>query len=601
MHHLLKIFFWGIGFIFLFPCNLFAQEPLNLDSLKNRFKANPSEKYNLELIKNILVATDEPDSVLKYAEILMKQSLSSNNRLYLYDSYNYQGVAWQRKGEYHKSIDFLFKAATLAELLGSKINLAVTYVELGNTYSESKNSALAFQYYNRGLNLLKEVGSPIGVGKTLYNIGDNLILKNEIDSALVYTEKAHKIFREHDKKDYEAYSLGNLGRIYAKKGDEERAERFLNQSLSILEKIPDYYAMSDFLSSLADIAMERGETEKAIQYAEKSLVAAEKYGLKRYLKNIHLKLSNIYESAGATDEAYDHYKMYVLYQDSIRNIESIENMANLRSDFEIARKQTEVDLLNERQKNQNTIVIASVVAFGLILMIAFGLYRRNKFIGRTKKIIEHEKNRSEILLLNILPQETAKELKERGKVQPKKFDAVTILFTDFKNFTHYAENLSPEELVKSVDFYFSEFDRIVEKYGLEKIKTVGDAYMCAGGVPFPQKDHAFKVVSAACEMIEFVEEAKKLNSENETRFDMRIGINTGPVIAGVVGTKKFAYDIWGDTVNIASRMEASSEASKINISENTYELVKGQFNCEYRGEVPVKNKGMMKMYFVEWC
>jgi class 3 adenylate cyclase len=234
----------------------------------------------------------------------------------------------------------------------------------------------------------------------------------------------------------------------------------------------------------------------------------------------------------------------------------------------------------------------------LILIITIGFYRRYKFIKKTNGIIEEEKNRSNQLLLNILPEETALELKRSGKVQAKKFDSVTVLFADFEGFTKYSENLAPEKLVESIDFYFSKFDTIMDKYNLEKIKTVGDAYMCAGGLPFPTKDHAHKIVLAALEIVQFVEDSKKVNSENQTRFEIRIGINTGPIVAGVVGIKKFSYDIWGDTVNIASRMESNSEAGKINISAFTYNIIKNDFDCKYRGEFEVKNKGMMKMYFV---
>lgn len=173
------------------------------------------------------------------------------------------------------------------------------------------------------------------------------------------------------------------------------------------------------------------------------------------------------------------------------------------------------------------------------------------------------------------------------------------MFTDFKNFTASSEHLSPEDLVRSVDYYFSKFDEIIEKYDLEKIKTIGDAYMCAGGLPMPTKGHALKTLQAAFEIVEFMQEAKQLNNEGIAHFDIRIGINTGPVVAGVVGTKKFAYDIWGDTVNVAARMESNSVAGKINISSNTFELIKEKCDCEYRGEIDVKNKGMMKMYFVK--
>jgi class 3 adenylate cyclase len=149
-----------------------------------------------------------------------------------------------------------------------------------------------------------------------------------------------------------------------------------------------------------------------------------------------------------------------------------------------------------------------------------------------------------------------------------------------------------------VDYYFSKFDEIMGRYGLEKIKTVGDAYMCAGGLPFPSKDHASQVVSAALEITDFVQKSKQAGNGVNNRLNVRVGINTGPVVAGVVGTKKFSYDIWGDAVNIASRMESNSESGQINISENTYQLIKHQFACKYRGEIATKNRGTMKMYYV---
>jgi adenylate cyclase len=273
-------------------------------------------------------------------------------------------------------------------------------------------------------------------------------------------------------------------------------------------------------------------------------------------------------------------------------------MADLRTDFEVSKKQAEVDLMYQEKRSQKIIAIASIVSLVLVFLMAIGLFRRYRFIKKTNIIIEAERKRSDNLLLNILPEETALELKESGKVVAKRFESVTVLFTDFEGFTQYAENLSPEKLVESIDFYFSKFDEIIEKYDLEKIKTLGDSYMCAGGLPFPSEDHAHKMILAATEILEFVEYSNRENPLNHTRFNIRVGINTGPVVAGVVGTKKFAYDIWGDTVNIASRMESNSIPGKINISENTFAIVMDAFDCEYRGEVEVKNRGMMKMYFV---
>ena len=211
-----------------------------------------------------------------------------------------------------------------------------------------------------------------------------------------------------------------------------------------------------------------------------------------------------------------------------------------------------------------------------------------------------EKQKSDDLLLNILPEEVANELKEKGSADAKQFEMVTVMFTDFKGFTQISEKLSPSQLVEEIHICFKAFDAIIAKHNIEKIKTIGDAYMCAGGLPVSNETHAIDVVKAAIEIRQFMQEhvaQKKL--ANQEVFEIRIGIHTGPVVAGIVGIRKFAYDIWGDTVNIASRLESSGEAGKINISGGTYEYVKDKFVCTHRGKIEAKNKGQIDMYFVE--
>jgi ligand-binding sensor domain-containing protein/class 3 adenylate cyclase len=221
-------------------------------------------------------------------------------------------------------------------------------------------------------------------------------------------------------------------------------------------------------------------------------------------------------------------------------------------------------------------------------------------IERQKDIIQSEKEKSDELLLNILPSEVAEELKEKGYTTAKAFDEVTVLFSDIKGFTHVAEKLTAQELVKEINTYFSSFDNIMNQFGLEKIKTIGDAYIAAGGLPEGNKAAPKNVVEAAIAMQQVVENLKQERVENNLPyFELRIGIHTGPVVAGVVGIKKFQYDIWGDTVNLAARMEQSGVPGKINISEDTYELVKEKFTCVHRGKVEAKNKGEIDMYFVD--
>lgn len=208
--------------------------------------------------------------------------------------------------------------------------------------------------------------------------------------------------------------------------------------------------------------------------------------------------------------------------------------------------------------------------------------------------LQKEKQKTENLLLNILPHEVAEELKENGSSEAKYYDEVTVLFTDFVNFTQSSEKMGAERMLVELNECFTAFDLIMEKHGLEKIKTIGDAYLAVCGLPIKNENHAYQTVLVALDIIAFIEERKKTNPDV---LDIRIGINSGSLIAGIVGVKKFAYDIWGDTVNTAARMEQNSEKGKINISESTYQLIKEKINCEYRGKIHTKGKGDMDMYF----
>jgi class 3 adenylate cyclase len=237
--------------------------------------------------------------------------------------------------------------------------------------------------------------------------------------------------------------------------------------------------------------------------------------------------------------------------------------------------------------------------FLLSMIFEHGKNRALYKLNENNKQLTDEKERSEKLLLNILPEDIANELKRSGKSKARLFESATVLFTDFVNFTGISENLSPEVLVDEIDTCFTAFDNIIERHGLEKIKTIGDSYMAAAGVPIESTDHAHRAIRAAQDIVEWVEQHKKAKeSKNEPTFGIRVGINSGSLVAGIVGHKKFAYDIWGDTVNTASRMEQNSEPGKINITSSTYALIKKDFTCVDRGLIDVKHKGMLQMFFV---
>jgi len=215
---------------------------------------------------------------------------------------------------------------------------------------------------------------------------------------------------------------------------------------------------------------------------------------------------------------------------------------------------------------------------------------------KADQIILEEKRKADDLLLNILPKQIADELKSKGTAVTKKYDDVSILFTDFKDFTLMTSSISPINLVNELTEIFSYFDDIMTTFQIEKIGTIGDAYFAACGVPEKNKNHAFQCIEAAKQMFRYLDER---NNYNSFQWKMRAGIHSGSVVAGVVGKNKYAYDLFGDTVNTASRMESNGEVGKINISETTYDLVKEKYNCISRGQIDVKGKGSLNMYFVE--
>jgi class 3 adenylate cyclase len=294
---------------------------------------------------------------------------------------------------------------------------------------------------------------------------------------------------------------------------------------------------------------------------------------------------------------FAHYKsMY----DSLAHLRMVDSLNLVKQDAELQQQESEL----ARQKIQQSFSMmgagGSSLLFLLILFSYFKQRKNNRLLSEKNLQIQAEQDRSEGLLLNILPAKVADELKQFGTAQAHKYESVSVLFTDFKNFSQIAEQLSAEQLVAELDYCFKAFDNIIDKHGLEKIKTIGDAYMCAGGLPMPNEDNAKLAVRAAIEIQDFLEKWNKQKVQDQKPcFEARIGIHTGPIVAGVVGTKKFAYDIWGDTVNIAARMESKGETRKINISGTTYELVKDDFKCTYRGMINVKNKGGIAMYFVK--
>ena len=582
--------------MFFLCFSLFSQDQQLADSLESIYiKGAFEEEYRLQLIEQLAIQHHHNEAKIKYSNELLALAKEMDSSQFFYTAYLEKGNAYYQLGEMPEAIDNFLMAGDIAIKNNDSIRLASIYGSVANVFEELGNLETGVSFYKKSIDIFKNnlftKNDTLKFAKSKMNLGYSYIELNKPDSALIYLDESETLFRQINDTILLAYNQLNKGTVYALKKDYLNAEKNINKAFPVIEKKGHFGVMCQTLIEISEIYFVKNEIERASEFAYRSLDLAKEHNLKSEISRASLQLSQIYEQTGNDNKSLIFFKDYVSYKDSVTNLSSVQEIANMRTDFEVAQKQTEIDLkqsevelLNQQKSNLRILAFSMVALLGLT-----GFYFRN---------IRKAKRRSDDLLLNILPSSTAQELKEHGKVKAKKFDEVTVMFTDFQAFTRYSQNLSPEVLVKSVDYFFSKFDQIIDAFKLEKIKTIGDAYMCAGGLTNESKDQVIKIIEAAFEIKNFVEETKNSSDNSIAHFNIRIGINTGPVVAGVVGKNKFAYDIWGDTVNVASRMESNSDAGKINISENTYQLIKDHFDCEYRGEIDVKNKGMMKMYFV---
>lgn len=501
------------------------------------------------------------------------------------------------------------------------------------------------------LRLFEQNGNWNGQANCLTNIANTYLINEDYDHTLVNYEKALQIYSEHDQKAGVALVQGNIGNVYLDKKDFDRAEKYFVQSLSLYRELGDSSGIERNLGNMATLYNYRGQYQTALTYVTEALHIAETVGLEDGVgynyqvageiyfaiatdstgnttapagvtKAVALQKAGDYTDSAITvlaalgdldalSRAYEHkskieqrrgdfksayaaLREFKTLSDSVFNIEKDKKLTQTAMQYEFDKKEAATKAEQEKKDARQRVVRNSIAA-GLAGALVFLLV-----VYRQRNKIARERKRSEELLLNILPSEVADELKEKGSSEARMIDEATVLFTDFKGFTQLSEKLSAADLVKEINTCFSAFDNIMHRHGVEKIKTIGDAYMAAGGLPVANTTHAVDVVKAALEIQQFMHQYKEQKmAAGELYFEIRIGVHTGNVVAGIVGVKKFQYDIWGDTVNTASRMESSGEAGKVNISHTTFEKVKEHFRCTYRGKITAKGKGEVDMYFVE--
>jgi len=567
-----------------------ADEALTLGD-KLKFKRGAAESY--DLIGIIYYYLGDYFKALEYHQKALVINKKLDNGTGSAANLNGMGMAYWRLSDYSNAFECFQKSMFINEQTGNKAGLASNLQGIANVYHYLGDDTKAMEYCQKALAINKRLNNKIGIASNLRAIGNLYQGSGDFSKAIEYAEKALKIDEGLGNKDAIARNLGNIGNFYGNLSDYPKALEYLQKGLKIEEEIGNKNIIAWSNIIIGDIYCKQGKMDEALKFESKALSTALEIGAKQFIRDAYGEIAIIDSSRNDFKGAFKNRTLSVDYNDSIFNIEKNKKITELQMQDEYDKKAV---LQKAEQDKKDTVqrLIRNVLTGGLsvVLIFSFVFFRqRNK--------ISKEKKRSDDLLLNILPSEVAEELKNTGGAKAKSFDEVTVMFTDFKGFTQISEKMSPEELVAEIDYCFKSFDRIIEKHGIEKIKTIGDSYMCVGGLPVKNVTHPDDVVKAAIEIRDFILNHKKeREAKGEIPFEVRIGIHTGPVVAGIVGIKKFAYDIWGDTVNLASRMESSGEAGKINISGSTYELIKNDFTCTYRGKIQAKNKGEVDMYFV---
>ncbi|MEO6455557.1 MAG: adenylate/guanylate cyclase domain-containing protein [Ginsengibacter sp.] len=609
--------------------NLVKQDTNTINTLllesKNNFATDPEKAIQLSLsakklsdklnfkpgaaiaLKNIGIANyyqGKNIEALDYYHQSLKIYQAVNDLNGISNLENNIGAIYMNQGDDTKALEYFLGSLKVAEKAQNKLRILTATSNIGAIYSGNNSTLNKALYYDlKALPMAEELGDNDAIGTVSVNLGNIYITLKQDSLALTYLKKSLNAYGNSENT---PGSYNAIGKLYFSQKKYKLAIENHRQAYAIAKKLNGKLDMVQSLQGIGKVYIKLGDWVSALNYFKE----AENYGKEisaiTELHDIYKDMAACYDSTGDFKNAYTSRLMYDQYNDTLYNNDKDKKLASLQFDFDLQKKQGEIAILKKdnelsdlelrRQRVARNSLIVGLILAGIL---AFVIYRNYRIKARTNKILDRQNAEIESLLLNILPSEVAKELQSTGHATPRHYESVSVMFTDFKGFTSMADKMTPSQIVEELNICFMAFDNIMEKYGLEKIKTIGDSYMCAGGIPSYQKDNACNTVRAGLKMLDFMQEYNKTRIDNGMDvWDIRIGIHVGPVVAGVVGKKKYAYDIWGSTVNIASRMESNGVAGMINISAATYEEIKNNYACDHRGKIYAKNVGEIDMYFV---
>jgi adenylate cyclase len=516
-----------------------------------------------------------------------------------------EGLVYNAQSDYPKALKYFLDALDLAEETEDKNEIALLSGYISRVYVSESDFRKAMEYGMKALSIHKVSEDSLGLGLDYGVLGVVYMETGKFDSALYCNLKSLGIHQKLGTAEEIKNEYSDLGFLYAKELNYEKSLDYESQALRLDDELDDKDAKAITLAQIGednlriaedlsgkmkmDFLMPMGENgtmTKAIDSLNESVSLSKQTGDLNTMQTAYSDLAEAQSTEGNYSLAREYYRQFELFRDSVYSERSKMRIDNLEMQRNLMLKDQQIEFANIQSAKRRNMIIYMLGGIALLSLVLL--------------LVIRERRRSENLLLNILPAQTAKELKSKGKAKANSYGLVSVMFTDFKNFTKLAENMTAQELVEEIHYCYSEFDKILSKHNVEKIKTIGDGYMAAGGLPEENKTNPIDTVMAALDIQEFMKKEKERRiMENKIFFELRIGINSGPVVAGIVGIKKFAYDIWGDTVNIASRIESAGEVGNVTLSGATYEHIKDTFNCTYKGKTEAKNKGMIDVYIAE--
>lgn len=503
------------------------------------------------------------------AAIALREEINDKAKVSV--SLNSLGIFLSEIGDYSTALESSLRSLRIKEELNDRKGIATTLINIGSIYHRLNNWAEEGKMYERSLQIAEELQDKRLITYNHLNLGLLYCESDNIEAALPYFENIDADLEALGDKPNAVKALNNYGLVLLKLGQPQNALEKFRHCHQLARDTNNTAGLIASLNNMGETMLQLNRPADAKALLDEALSLAHQTQQKELVKDGKLILSDYYTALSDFKNALREYKEYVTVKDELLNAQNLKQLGELQLRYDLDKKEKEAEIHQ----------------------------LKNVELKDALDKLQEEKKRSDTLLLNILPEEVAEELKATGTSKARHFESVTVMFTDIKNFTTISEQLTPQELVAEIDFLFRSFDEIITRYGVEKIKTIGDAYMCAAGIPVADAYNAENAAYAALEIVDFMSQLKELRQLQGKRFfEIRIGLNTGPVVAGIVGSSKFAYDIWGDTVNTAARMEQSGEVGKINISGSTYQLLKDKFNCTHRGKISAKNKGEVDMYFL---